>query len=62
MSLLGHFIKPIQEEADIEAAKILAGQYKDLPTITGAIERRKGLLKAIELLKSRSKHDDTSED
>ena len=59
MSFIAQIIKPIQDEADREAAKILSGKFSnDHLAIHGAIERRKGLLKAIELVKERAKRDE----
>jgi hypothetical protein len=62
VSLLSDILKPVQDEAEKEASKILSGQYNsDHVKLVSAIERRKGLLVAIDKIRERAKHDDESE-
>ena len=59
--ILGPIKKAIQKQADEEGGKLLNGQFTDYAGAKGLVERRNGLLKAIEILEKQSKHDDESE-
>lgn len=62
MSLYASQIRQIQQEAKLTLAKLAEGRFSDFATAKGYVEHRKGLLRALEILRQPAKANDDMED
>ena len=62
MSLFGAAHKEIKEQISSTEQRLLNGRFSTLEEARGLVERRRGLMDALEIFINRAKHDDESEE
>ena len=61
-SIFDNALKKLQAEIKTVEGKLLDGRFRTLEDARGYVERRQGLLAAVDIIKEQAKRDDDTED